>query len=107
MQGTAVGFARHYADNSEIKTNNRTLEVMVQKDKQRFTEFLNRWRKESVKLYEKLAEWVMVDKFINNLRPAYANILRYQSFRTFKYLIVVGNRIEDDFRRTEIDNAKG
>ena len=48
FEDIAVEFARHYAHNIEIKTNMRTLEVMVQKEKEEFTEFLTRWRKESI-----------------------------------------------------------
>ena len=38
----ALEFARNYADNVEIKSNMRMLEVMIQKEKEGFTEFLTR-----------------------------------------------------------------
>ncbi|XP_074297658.1 uncharacterized protein LOC141628409 [Silene latifolia] len=84
-----------------------TLEVMTQKDKEGFTEFLNRWRAESVKLAKRPEETEMVDKFIKNLRPVYRDAIKYQHFGSFKDLIRVGRKIEDDVRSAKAEKPKG
>ncbi|XP_074288461.1 uncharacterized protein LOC141613616 [Silene latifolia] len=93
-------FCRHYADNAKIQTIMRTLEVMTQREKECFTDFLAHWRAESVTLTKKPEEVDMVDKFVKNLQPAYRNELKYQNFCTFKDLTRIGREIEDDLRGT-------
>ncbi|XP_074298636.1 uncharacterized protein LOC141629555 [Silene latifolia] len=106
FEDIAVEFCKHFADNAEIQTTVRTLEVMTQKDKEGFTEFLNRWRAESVKLAKRPEETEMVDKFIKNLRPVYRDAIKYQHFGSFKDLIRVGRKIEDDVRSAEAEKPK-
>ena len=72
----------------------RTLEVMTQKEKEGFTEFLTRWRKESFKVDDKPKEYILFENFVANLRPAYAIHLKYQSFDSFNNMIAVGTRIK-------------
>jgi len=107
FEDITVEFCKHYADNVEIQTSMRTLEVMIQKENEGFTEFYSRWRGESVKLARKPDEVEMVDRFIKNLRPVYRNALKYHNFNSFKELARSGRKVEDDLRATEVEKPKG
>ncbi|XP_074288775.1 uncharacterized protein LOC141613933 [Silene latifolia] len=100
-------FYRHYVDDAKIQTTMRTLEVMTQREKGCFTDFLARWRAKSVKLIKKPEEVDMVNKFVKNLQPAYRNELKYQNFSTFKDLTRIGRQIEVDLRTAEFSKPKG
>ena len=103
----AIEFAKQYADNAEIQVNMRTLEVLTQNEKEGFTDFLSRWRKTSTQLVERPDEATLVEKFVDNLKPIYANHLRYQNIKSFKDLTVLGTRIEDDIRKGLLSKTVG
>ncbi|XP_074265680.1 uncharacterized protein LOC141588124 [Silene latifolia] len=108
FEDIAVEFSQTLCDNVEIRTHRAHTRGDDTKDKEGFTEFLNRRRLfESVKLAKRPEETEMVDKFIKNLRPVYRDAIKYQHFGSFKDLIRVGRKIEDDVRSAEAEKPKG
>ena len=94
----AIQFNTQYRDNADTQATMRNLEILIQKDNEGFTDYLNRWKKISAQISTRPNEAEMVEKFINNLRPIYQSHMRYSNISNFKQLTTLGRRIEDDLR---------
>ncbi|XP_074290258.1 uncharacterized protein LOC141616989 [Silene latifolia] len=108
FEDIAVEFCKHFAIMPRFGLIVRTLEVMTRRIRRDFFNSSTIWPgRESVKLAKRPEETEMVDKFIKNLRPVYRDAIKYQHFGSFKDLIRVGRKIEDDVRSAEVEKPKG
>ncbi|KAJ9132215.1 hypothetical protein P3X46_034009 [Hevea brasiliensis] len=94
----ADAFLKQYKFNCDIAPTRRDLQNLVQKDKESFKKYAQRWREKAAEVYPPVTDNELCSLFIETLKAPYFNLMIGNTSNSFSDIIQAGERIEANLR---------
>ncbi|KAJ9182322.1 hypothetical protein P3X46_006326 [Hevea brasiliensis] len=94
----ADAFLKQYKFNCDVAPTRRDLQNLVQKDKESFKEYAQRWREKAAEVYPPVTDNELCSLFIETLKAPYFNLMIGNTSNSFSDIIQASERIEANLR---------
>ncbi|KAJ9169855.1 hypothetical protein P3X46_018003 [Hevea brasiliensis] len=94
----ADAFLKQYKFNCDVAPTRRDLQNLVQRDKESFKEYAQRWREKAAEVYPPVTDKELCSLFIETLKAPYFNLMIGNTSNSFSNIIQAGERIEANLR---------
>jgi len=94
----ADAFLRQYKFNCDVAPTRRDLQNLVQKDRESFKEYAQRWREKAAEVHPPVTDNELCSLFIETLKAPYFNLMIGNTSNSFSDIIQAGERIEANIR---------
>lgn len=96
---------KHYQYNTDIALNRTQLQNIVQKSKETFKEYAQRWIELASRVQSPLLERELIDMFMGNLQGPYLNRMIGSTSLGFSDIVLAGKRVENMIKMGKIQNS--
>ncbi len=90
----ADAFLKQYKFNCDVAPTRRDLQNLVQRDREGFKEYAQRWREKAAEVYPPVTDNELCSLFIETLKAPYFNLMIGNTSNSFFDIIQAGERIE-------------
>ncbi|KAJ9177252.1 hypothetical protein P3X46_012489 [Hevea brasiliensis] len=87
-----------YKFNYDVAPTRRDLQNLVQRDRESFKEYAQRWREKAAEVYPPVTDNELYSLFIETLKAPYFNLMIGNTSNSFSDIIQAGERIEANLR---------
>ncbi|KAJ9145779.1 hypothetical protein P3X46_028121 [Hevea brasiliensis] len=94
----ADAFLKQYKFNCDVAPTRRDLQNLVQKDRESFKEYAQRWREKAAEVHPPVTDNELCSLFIETLKAPYFNLMIGNTSNSFSDIIQAGERIEANLR---------
>ncbi|KAJ9175415.1 hypothetical protein P3X46_013972 [Hevea brasiliensis] len=94
----ADAFLKQYKFNCDVAPTRRDLQNLVQKDRESFKEYAQRWREKAAEVHPPVTDNELCSLFIETLKAPYFNLMIGNTSNSFSGIIQAGERIEANLR---------
>ncbi|KAJ9135092.1 hypothetical protein P3X46_032311 [Hevea brasiliensis] len=94
----AEAFLKQYKFNCDVAPTRRDLQNLVQKDRESFKEYAQRWREKAAEVHPPVTDNELCSLFIETLKAPYFNLMIGNTSNSFSDIIQAGERIEANLR---------
>ncbi|KAJ9183254.1 hypothetical protein P3X46_007138 [Hevea brasiliensis] len=94
----ADAFLKQYKFNCDVAPTRRDFQNLVQRDRESFKEYAQRWREKAAKVYPPVTDNELCSLFIETLKAPYFNLMIGNTSNSFSDIIQAGERIEANLR---------
>ncbi|KAJ9132712.1 hypothetical protein P3X46_033550 [Hevea brasiliensis] len=94
----ADAFLKQYKFNCNVAPTRRDLQNLVQKDRESFKEYAQRWREKAAEVHPPVIDNELCSLFIETLKAPYFNLMIGNTSNSFSDIIQAGERIEANLR---------
>ncbi len=94
----ANAFLKHYKFNCDVTPTRRDLENLVQRERESFKEYAQRWREKAAEVYPPVNDNEVCSIFIETLKAPYFNLMIRNTSNSFSDIIQAGERIEANLK---------
>ncbi|KAJ9167526.1 hypothetical protein P3X46_022172 [Hevea brasiliensis] len=95
---TYIAKMSQYKFNCDVAPTRRDLQNLVQRDRESFKEYAQRWREKATEVYPPVTDNELCSLFIETLKAPYFNLMIGNTSNSFLDIIQVGERIEANLR---------
>ncbi len=103
----ADAFLKQYKCNCDVALTRRDLQNLVQRERERFKEYTQRWREKVTKVYPAVTDNELCSLFIEILKAPYFNLMIGNTSNSFSDIIQIGERIEANLRLGRLQEVVG
>ncbi|KAJ9135017.1 hypothetical protein P3X46_032241 [Hevea brasiliensis] len=97
-ENLADAFLKQYKFNCDVAPTKRDLQNLVQRDRESFKEYAQRWREKAAEVYPPVIDNELCSLFIETLKAPYFNLMIGNTSNSFSDIIQAGERIEANLR---------
>jgi len=90
----ADSFLKQYKFNCDVAPTWRDLQNLVQRERESFKEYVQRWRENAAEVYPSVIDNELCSLFIETLKAPYFNLMTGNTSNSFSDIIQTGERIE-------------
>ncbi|KAJ9186979.1 hypothetical protein P3X46_002484 [Hevea brasiliensis] len=101
----AEAFLKQYKFNCDVAPIRRDLQNLVQKDRESFKEYAQRWREKAVEVHPPVTDNELCSLFIETLKAPYFNLMIGNTSKSFSDIIQTGERIEANLRMGRLQES--
>ncbi|KAJ9187255.1 hypothetical protein P3X46_002733 [Hevea brasiliensis] len=94
----ADAFLKQYKFNCDVAPTRRDLQNLVQRDRESFKEYAQRWREKAAEVYPPITDNELCSLFIETLKAPYFNLMIGNTSNSFSDIIQAGERIEANLK---------
>ncbi|KAJ9170560.1 hypothetical protein P3X46_018659 [Hevea brasiliensis] len=98
----ADAFLKQYKFNCDVAPTRRDLQNLVQRDRESFKEYAQRWREKAAEVYPPVTDNELCSLFIETLKAPYFNLMIGNTSNSFSDIIQAGERIEANLRMVRL-----
>ncbi|KAJ9168548.1 hypothetical protein P3X46_020054 [Hevea brasiliensis] len=98
LKDLAEAFLKQYKFNCDVAPTRRDLQNLVQRDKESFKEYAQRWREKAAEVHPPVTDNELCSLFIETLKAPYFNLMIGNTSNSFSDIIQAGERIEANLR---------
>jgi len=95
-------FLKPYKFNCDVALTRRDLQNLVQRDRESFKEYAQRWREKAAEIYPPVIDNELCSLFIETLKAPYFYLMIGNTSNNFANIIQTGERIEANLRLGEV-----
>jgi len=101
----AEAFLKQYKFNCDVAPTRRDLQNLVQRDREGFKEYAQRWREKAAEIYPPVIDNELCSLFIETLKAPYFYLMIGNTSNNFANIIQTGERIEANLRLGEVTGS--
>ncbi|KAJ9175648.1 hypothetical protein P3X46_014185 [Hevea brasiliensis] len=101
----AEAFLKQYKFNCDVAPTRRDLQNLVQKDRESFKEYAQRWREKAAEVHPPVTDNELCSLFIETLKAPYFNLMIGNTSNSFADIIQTGERIEANLRMGRLQES--
>ncbi len=91
-------FLKQYKFNCDVAPTRRDLQNLVQRERESFKEYAQRWREKAAEVYPPITDNELCSLFIETLKALYFNLMIGNTSNSFSDIIQAGERIEANLK---------
>ncbi|KAJ9159630.1 hypothetical protein P3X46_025123 [Hevea brasiliensis] len=103
LSGAALRWC--YKFNCDVAPTRRDLQNLVQKDRESFKEYAQRWREKAAEVHPPVTDNELCSLFIETLKAPYFNLMIGNTSNSFSDIIQAGERIEANLRMGRLQES--
>ncbi|KAJ9178602.1 hypothetical protein P3X46_010473 [Hevea brasiliensis] len=101
----ADAFLKQYKFNCDVAPTRRDLQNLVQRDRESFKEYAQRWREKAAEVHPPVTDNELCSLFIETLKAPYFNLMIGNTSNSFSDIIQAGERIEANLRMGRLQES--